>query len=173
VSNEEPLLDDDVGRSSFLRSALSRTPTSAPPVHRTGATVTNSARRAARIEEGDDGVDDEVLVRAYALTGGRTSADPSIQFETMVQASSAPRPALAPHVVELLKLIAREPLSIAELAAHLNVPIGVVRVTVSDLLAGELVVANAGVGGAETVEDRRPQSRLDLLKQVIARVEQL
>lgn len=82
-----------------------------------------------------------VRVRPYVLTGGRTRAGVHLEVETLV--SAGPYSAGDhQHVVELC----RRPVSVAEVAALMDVPIGVARVVVGDLAGqGALVVHAAGV----------------------------
>ncbi len=77
-----------------------------------------------------------VRVRPYVLTGGRTRTDVELALETLV--SAGPHPALEHHsIVELC----RWPISVAEVAALLGIPIGVARVVIGDLVhAGSLIV---------------------------------
>jgi hypothetical protein len=74
-------------------------------------------------------------VRSYVLTGGRTRSDVDLPIETLVKVtpqgvSAAPRLAL-----ERKKIVSLcdAPISIAEVSAHLSVPLGVARVLVGDM----------------------------------------
>jgi hypothetical protein len=74
-------------------------------------------------------------VRPYALTGGRTRSRYHLLVETLV---SVPRydPSLSDALMPESKALyerARGQLSIAELSALLSIPLGVVRVLISDL----------------------------------------
>ncbi|MBI4884677.1 MAG: DUF742 domain-containing protein [Actinobacteria bacterium] len=83
-------------------------------------------------------------VRAYAMTGGRSQAAVQLEFETMLQATGDGREALTAvrfERAEILRLCHSEPQSVAELAARMKVPIGVVRVVAGDLLAEGYVQA--------------------------------
>ncbi len=85
---------------------------------------------------GDDHDDTPVLrVRSYVLTGGRTRSDVDLPIETLVKVtphgvSATPRLAL-----ERKKIVSLcdTPISIAEVSAHLSVPLGVARVLVGDM----------------------------------------
>jgi hypothetical protein len=74
-------------------------------------------------------------VRSYVLTGGRTRSDVDLPIETLVKVtpqgvSAAPRLALErKQIVSLCDA----PISIAEVSAHLHVPLGVARVLVGDM----------------------------------------
>lgn len=77
-------------------------------------------------------------VRAYAMTGGRAHTSLQLEFETMLQATADGREAFTAvrfERADILRQCQSEPQSVAELAARLHVPIGVVRVVASDLLA--------------------------------------
>jgi Protein of unknown function (DUF742) len=101
-------------------------------------------------------------VRPYLLTGGRTAVDdPSIAMETMVVAAGHPprhatatarlRPTRPDETAAILALC-RHPLSVAEVAAHRGIPLGVARVLVADLVADGLLVTSA-TGGAALAAD--------------------
>ena len=75
-------------------------------------------------------------VRPYTLTGGRTRAGRVLLMETLVSAPSQPEEHSARGVPELwaiCELCRGHMRSIAEISAQLRIPLGVVRVLVSDL----------------------------------------
>ena len=74
------------------------------------------------------------FVRPFVITGGRTRAtDSSLRMETMVQTVGKPRDDLT---FEKARIVDEcyEPISIAEIAAGLGVPLGVAMVIVGDLV---------------------------------------
>ena len=74
------------------------------------------------------------FVRPFVITGGRTrAADTSLRMETMVQTVGRPRDDLN---FEKARIVDEcyEPISIAEIAAGLGVPLGVAMVIVGDLV---------------------------------------
>jgi uncharacterized protein DUF742 len=83
------------------------------------------------------------VVRPYAITGGRTqAAESTLELVAMV-ATTERGLVMMDHIDGEHREIVRrcrQPLSIAELSAHLNIPLGVGRVLVSDLLEQGLVV---------------------------------
>ncbi len=83
------------------------------------------------------------LVRPYAMTSGRTRpANPQLDLATQVISMRAENdPAgLGPEHVAILDWCQR-PLSVAELAAYVDVPLIVVKVLVSDLIErGDVIV---------------------------------
>lgn len=83
--------------------------------------------------------DDEAgpLVRMYAMTAGRTKST-SEKFDLMavVQAnpSAGDGPTLPPEQQRILQLSQQRPATVADIASELDLPVGVVRVLLRDLL---------------------------------------
>jgi len=74
------------------------------------------------------------FVRPFVITGGRTrAADASLKMETMVQTVGKPRDDLDFERARIVDFC-YEPISIAEIAAELGVPLGVAIVIVGDLV---------------------------------------
>ncbi len=74
-------------------------------------------------------------VPPYAVTGGRTRVDVDIPFEALVRTTERGRENMQMIAFErrdILKL-AENPIAVAELSAHLRLPIGAIRVLVGDL----------------------------------------
>src|SRR3954463_14561448 len=92
--------------------------------------------------------DDEAgpVVRPYAMTRGRTTSAAQHRLdliavviaESQDDGSEADH-ALSPEHVDIVGLCRDAPQSVAELAAELDLPIGVIRVLIGDLVDGELV----------------------------------
>jgi hypothetical protein len=96
----------------------------------------------------DDG--DLRLVRPYALTRGRTRPEGvDLPLETLVVATDSGRNAEAVRLEarRVVRLCWR-PLSVAEISAHMHVPVGVARVFVGDLLAEGHVAVHRPMGNA-------------------------
>src|SRR5689334_7452860 len=76
------------------------------------------------------------VVRPYAMTSGRTR--PSNGEFDLISLIVATRPAapgdlnLGPEHAAIIRMC-QQPLSVAEIAAHLNLPVGIVRVLLGDL----------------------------------------
>ncbi|MFF5258294.1 DUF742 domain-containing protein [Actinomadura viridis] len=87
-------------------------------------------------------------LRPYVLTGGRAGpSDPRVGVDTLLTAndSETPLPLTAsPQTRALLRLCGGGVLSVAEAAAHLDLPISVVRILVGDLVAAGRLQAHAG-----------------------------
>ncbi|MBB4686855.1 DUF742 domain-containing protein [Amycolatopsis jiangsuensis] len=85
------------------------------------------------------------LVRPYTITSGRTPSEHStLDLSTQVmtlQTDSAPR-GLGPEHLTITQLC-RRPLSIAEIAVYVKLPLGVVRVLCGDLIDRGLVITRA------------------------------
>jgi hypothetical protein len=97
------------------------------------------------------------VVRSFAITGGRTRADLAFDLLTHVVAAECGATiaaAMAPEHREIVDR-ARRPVSIAELAGHLNRPLGVVWVLVADLYDAGAVTLDT-----PTASMRRPGDRI-------------
>jgi hypothetical protein len=83
---------------------------------------------------GEDGDGEAAYVRPYTVTGGRTRPSGTVlPFEALVEGLTGPRPDHSSESRRILELITGQYLSVAELSAHLHLPVGVVRVLVGDL----------------------------------------
>jgi hypothetical protein len=80
------------------------------------------------------------VVPVFAVTGGRTrSTGADLPMESLVRAAQwTPWPGMQAEYRAILEL-AEEPVSLAEIGAHLGVPVGVARVLVGDLAAAGYV----------------------------------
>jgi hypothetical protein len=89
------------------------------------------------------------VVRPYAITGGRTRSQQAYPLEALVLTSAVGQDAGArsPEALAICELCTKSR-SIAEIAAHLRVPIGVVRVLVGDLAGDGLVLVHEGSADA-------------------------
>ncbi|CAM5358142.1 hypothetical protein SROCM77S_01821 [Streptomyces rochei] len=106
--------------------------------------------------------DDEAgpVVRPYAMTRGRTSSAGQHRLDLIAVVVTEPHAddpeadvTLSPEHVDIVGLCRQAPLSVAELAAELDLPVGVVRVLVGDLVDGELVHVNRPVPPAELPDE--------------------
>jgi uncharacterized protein DUF742 len=96
--------------------------------------------------------DDPRVVPVYALTGGRTrSTGSDLALETLVTSTASGLAALPSLRFEHARIVdvCRRPVSVAEVAAALAVPLGVARVLVSDLHAVEMLAVHAPAGGRD------------------------
>jgi hypothetical protein len=108
---------------------------------------------------------DPRLVPVYAITRGRTrSVGEDLPWEAMVTTTASGLNALDRlrfEQADILELCKR-PISVAEVAAHIQVPMGVARVLVSDLSSGGLL----SVHRPNLDADGRPS--IEVLEQLLA-----
>lgn len=120
-----------------------------------------SRRRPPAPRRGEDELDG--IVRPYALTGGRTRTAVPLPVEALVQALVAPAVSDTAERRRILELCADRFESVAEIGAHLGLPVGVVRVVVSDLMASGQV----RVHGLTSATTTSPSIALDVLESVL------
>lgn len=101
------------------------------------------------------------VVRPYAMTRGRTrsAAEDKLDLIAVVVADGVdPGPVadqtLSPEHIDIVELSRDTPQSVAELAAELDLPVGVVRVLIGDLLHAALVRVSRPVPPAELPDER-------------------
>jgi hypothetical protein len=107
--------------------------------------TTADARRAHDLYD-DEVVEEARTVRPYALTRGRTRAGSGdLPLEALVRGvAGTADPTSTPERRRIIELSTASILSVAELSAHLSLPLGVVRVLVGDLADEGLVVVHTG-----------------------------
>lgn len=81
-------------------------------------------------------------VRPYTITGGRTRTQVTLAVETLVQTASAlDLPAAGiPEEQRTICRLCVMPISVAEVSARVDLPLGVTRVVLDDMARGGLVV---------------------------------
>ncbi|MEV5171136.1 DUF742 domain-containing protein [Streptomyces flaveolus] len=102
------------------------------------------------------------LVRPYAMTGGRTQPGPTgVRFDLIALVTLDPAApaldddtALGPEHRTLIDLCRPETQSVAELAADADLPVGVVRVLLGDLLELGCVTISRPVPPAHLPDER-------------------
>ncbi|POX49924.1 DUF742 domain-containing protein [Streptomyces sp. Ru71] len=123
----------------------------------------NDDRHGEPGEPGGQWYDNEAgpLVRPYAMTGGRTRPGPTgVRFDLIALVTldpAAPTWADAPLGPEhhaLIDLCRIETQSVAELAAGADLPVGVVRVLLGDLLELGCVTVHRPVPPAQLPDER-------------------
>lgn len=100
------------------------------------------------------------VVRPYAMTRGRTTSAAQHRLDLIAVVVTEPGaddpeadPTLSPEHVDIVELCRTTPQSVAELSAELDLPIGVVRVLVGDLVADEFVHVNRPIPPAELPDE--------------------
>ncbi|WP_238581698.1 DUF742 domain-containing protein [Demequina aestuarii] len=117
------------------------------------------------------GDEETYAVRPYAVTGGRVSAaSTTLPMEALVEARSDPQTlkGLTPEKKKILQLAAGQYQSIAELSAHTRLPLGVVRVLVTDLAEDNyLTIYTGGTADDKSTHDESGGLSLSLLESVL------
>ncbi|CAN5298851.1 DUF742 domain-containing protein [soil metagenome] len=106
-------------------------------------------------------------LRAYAMTQGRTHSD--LPMDAMLSVGdSSPPDHLSPEQARIVQACSRSPQSLVDLSATLDMPIGVVRVLLADLIDG-------GAVDVSSQDDRAvpPHHDLALLEEVLDGIESL
>jgi hypothetical protein len=76
------------------------------------------------------------LVRPFVMTGGRTRAERrDLRVESMVRTVRQPMAGVLPTEQEAMLRLCRDPQSVAEIAARLDLVLGVATIIVGDLVA--------------------------------------
>ncbi|MGA5316196.1 DUF742 domain-containing protein [Streptomyces pseudogriseolus] len=106
--------------------------------------------------------DDEAgpVVRPYAMTRGRTTSAAQHRLDLIAVVVAEPHaddaeddPSLSPEHIDIVALCRETPQTVAELGAGLDLPVGVVRVLVGDLVDAEFVHVNRPVPPAELPDE--------------------
>lgn len=80
------------------------------------------------------------LVRPYIMTGGRTRAQRrDLRIETLLQANADNIPAYLPEEQQAVLEQCYQAVSVAEVAAHLRLVVGVVMILADDLISAGLL----------------------------------
>ncbi|TDD42117.1 DUF742 domain-containing protein [Saccharopolyspora elongata] len=107
-------------------------------------------------------------IRPYAWTGGRTRSNHRLELETLVSTSESCHPArlqrLEHHSIAEL---CRHPRSVAEVAALLDVPLGVAKVLLGDMAEMGLLSVH------QTVNENGSTSHLLLMERVLSGLRRL
>ncbi|MGW6360066.1 DUF742 domain-containing protein [Streptomyces sp. NPDC055092] len=130
--------------------------------------------RGSHDRSGSQWYDNEAgpLVRPYAMTGGRTSPGPrGVRFDLIALVKlddAAPGKdddtALGPEHRALIELCRTETQSVAELAAGTDLPVGVVRVLLGDLLDMGCVKVSRPVPPAQLPDEKILREVIDGLR---------
>ncbi|MEU3192941.1 DUF742 domain-containing protein [Streptomyces sp. NPDC006992] len=109
------------------------------------------------------------LERYYVLTGGRSAPGgaATLDVATLLVTRSAPEPGVQPEHDAILRWC-RDPLSVAELGAHLRLPFNILAVLVADLLGAGRVEARDPIAGTGD-----PGPDLALLEEVLSGLQRL
>ena len=101
--------------------------------------------------------DQPSLVRPYTLTAGRTDSRVNLPLEALIEAVVSDKPQRWPGNdvrAQICAMCATSP-SVAEIAAHLSLPIGVARVLIGDLVSSGHLRVRATLSDRSTIDERR------------------
>ena len=101
--------------------------------------------------------DQPILVRPYTLTAGRTDSRVNLPLEAPVEAVVADKPPRWPGNdvrAQICALCENSP-SVAEIAAHLSLPVGVARVLIGDLVSSGHLRVHTTLSDQSTIDERR------------------
>jgi hypothetical protein len=96
------------------------------------------------------------VVRPYAMTRGRTRPTGDFDLIAIVRATkplSAVHIGLEPEHAAIIRLC-QSPISVAEISAHLDLPLGIIRVMLGDLLDRGFILASEPKPASEVPSQR-------------------
>jgi hypothetical protein len=108
------------------------------------------------------------LVRPYAVTGGRTRSDTlGLDLITLVVAlpSAAEAAMMEPEYARIVRLCQR-PMSVAEVAARVDLPLPVVKVLLSDLIERNHILFRTAAPAAEAPNKHVLQAVLEGIRKL-------
>lgn len=112
--------------------------------------------------------DDTGLVRSYVVTGGRTRSDNyGLDMMTLVVAlcSTAEASHLPDEYAKIVRLCQR-PMSVAEVGGHIDLPLPVVKVLLSDLIEQNYVIFRKAAPPTEAPNQQVLQAVLDGIRKL-------
>jgi hypothetical protein len=119
-----------------------------PPISQSMPSISGSMPAIPAPGNMDSDDDGGSLVRPYARTRGRTRTDYDLAIETLVTTSERGRAQATQSRPEHRSIseLCTEARSVAEVAAHLRLPLGVVRVLIGDMAdSGQVLIHDSGM----------------------------
>jgi hypothetical protein len=117
-----------------------------------------------------DGAEAGRHLRPYAITGGRTRhSQHTFTLITLVVSRSKAEfeyEYLEPEAVQILELCRDRAVAVAEIAAHLDLPVSVVKILCGDLLGASLIIVQSPPG-----QDYQPS--VEIIERVMDGIRQL
>ncbi|TDD92179.1 DUF742 domain-containing protein [Actinomadura darangshiensis] len=106
------------------------------------------------------------LVRPHVVTGGRAHPTRNVfdLVTLVIAAGDLPRAGLSPEKLRIVELCRGGALSVAEIAGHLGLPVGVAKVLLSDLVDSGHLTTRATAPAAQQSKVRLLQEVLDGLR---------
>jgi hypothetical protein len=124
------------------------------------------------MDEQDDERERQFRPRSYVLTGGRTRPAVDLPIETLLVPTSQGLGSVNQLTAEnqsIMNLCTKSSLSIAEVSAHLQLPLGVTRVLAGDLVSHKLIKATT----PSYYEDKKDRLDKGVLLKVLEGLEAL
>ncbi|WP_028649408.1 DUF742 domain-containing protein [Nocardiopsis sp. CNT312] len=113
---------------------------------------------------------DESPDRLYVITSGRSSApDDALDSVALIVAENAPTAGMQSEHARILRLC-RGPTALVEIAAHLELPLAITRILVTDLLDGGHATARHPRSAPRRA---RPTTSPDVLEKVLLALQNL
>ncbi|EHK85646.1 DUF742 domain-containing protein [Saccharomonospora azurea] len=108
------------------------------------------------------------LVRSYVVTGGRTRSDNyGLDMMTLVVALCTPAEAThLPEEYERIVRLCQQPMSVAEVGGHIDLPLPVVKVLLSDLIEQNYVIFRKAAPPSEAPNKHVLQAVLDGIRKL-------
>ncbi|MFB4297546.1 DUF742 domain-containing protein [Actinomadura sp. NTSP31] len=103
------------------------------------------------------------LVRLYTVTAGRTRPAVDLDLLSLVVATGRPARGMDPEHAEALEWC-RAPTSVAEVAAHLRLPVTIAKVVLADLVACRALATRARRTAADPTDRALLEKLLDGLQ---------
>ena len=103
-----------------------------------------------------------VRVRPYLLTGGRTKSDVDLALEAQLSttAEGEAQAGSLSHERQAIVELCRQPVSVAEVSAHLKIHLQVARILLGDLITDGLVSTGSGTHDMSERPDLRLLERV-------------
>jgi hypothetical protein len=118
-------------------------------------------------------IDRENPDRLYTITGGRSRVDADLfDLVTLVVAECAPTAGMQSEHARILRFCVG-PRAVVEIAAHLELPVSVVRILLCDLLDAGRISARHPARSATRAAPDLPYAHPDLLKEVLVGLRRL
>jgi hypothetical protein len=110
------------------------------------------------------------LVRPFAFTRGRAGSIDELALEAVLVTSEAGRRTAQPlgHLEHRIAELCTRPHSLAEVSAHLRVPLGVANVLVNEMIKAQVIILHR-----PSTDDDHPHERIDILERVLAGLRRL
>ncbi len=98
-------------------------------------------------------------VPPYAITGGRTQSEVALSIESMLETTEAGKTAKLSHESAKIVELCVNPISVAEISAHMKIPLQVAKILAGDLVASKHL-SSGDTATPAGAKDQRPDIQL-------------